>query len=92
MGTHPVKIWALAEHELSGEVEVGRGHAGKWETALFWALYPDFVKMDRCPDPDTGQFLWCSEDALQASPELGRKTVEYIADKLGEGAKKLLAE
>jgi creatinine amidohydrolase len=84
------KVWALCEPELSGEVEVGSDHAGKWETSLFWAMYPDLVRMDRCPDPDTGQFLWCSKDALEASPELGRRLVEYIADKLGEGAAALL--
>jgi hypothetical protein len=50
------------------------------------------VKMDRCPDPDTGLFLWCAKEALQASPELGRQVVDYIADQLGEGAAKLLAE
>ena len=86
------KVWALCEPELSGEVEVGSDHAGKWETSLFWAMYPELVKMDRCPDPETGQFLWCSKEALEASPELGRKLVEYIADQLGEGAAKLLAE
>jgi creatinine amidohydrolase/Fe(II)-dependent formamide hydrolase-like protein len=86
------KVWALCEPELSGEVEVGSDHAGKWETSLFWAMYPELVDMDRCPDPDTGQFLWCSKEALEASPELGRKLVEYIADRLGEGAAKLLAE
>lgn len=48
------------------------------------------MKMDRCPDPDTGQFLWCSKEALEATPELGRQLVEYIADQLGEGARRLL--
>lgn len=85
-------IWALYEPELSGEVEIGSDHAGKWETSIFWALYPDLVRMERCPDPDTGQFLWCPPEALEASPELGRKVVEYIADKLGEGAARLLRE
>ena len=90
--TSPMKIWALAEYELSGEVEVGKDHAGKWETSLFWALYPDLVDMDRCPDPDTGQFLWTNPEALEASPELGQRLVDYIADRLGEGAARLLAD
>jgi len=92
MVENQAKVWALCEPELSGEVEVGSDHAGKWETSLFWAFYPDLVKMDRCPDPDTGEFLWCSPEALNASPELGRQLVEYIADKLGEGAARLLRE
>jgi creatinine amidohydrolase len=92
MSESRVKIWALCEPELSGEVEVGSDHAGKWETSIFWALYSELVKMDRCPDPDTGLFLWCNEEALKASPELGRRVVNYIADRLGEGAAKLLAE
>ena len=92
MSTSRVKIWALPEYELSGEVEVGRDHAGKWETSLFWALYPHLVEMSRCPDPDTGQFNWTSPEALKASPELGRELVDYIADQLGAGAARLLAE
>ena len=92
MVTNPVKIWALFEPELSGEVEVGSDHAGKWETSLLWGLYPALVKMDRCPDPDTGLFLWANQTALEASYELGCKTVAYIADQLGEGAAKLLTE
>ncbi len=90
MGESQVRIWALHEPELSGDVVVGGDHAGKWETSIFWGLYPDLVKMDRCPDPDTGQFLWCSKEALEATPELGRQLVEYIADQLGEGARRLL--
>jgi creatinine amidohydrolase len=90
--TQPMKIWALSEGELSGEVEVGRDHAGKWETSLLWALHPDLVKIDRCPDPDTGEFLWCSRTALEASQELGEKTIAYIADRLGQQAAKLLKE
>ena len=90
MSQSATKVWALCEPELSGEVEVGRDHAGKWETSIFWALYPDLVRMDRCPDPDTGQFLWCPKEALEASPELGRQVVEYVADRLGEGARRLL--
>ena len=90
MSQSQTKVWALCEPELSGEVEVGSDHAGKWETSIFWALYPDLVKMDRCPDPETGEFLWCSKEALEASPELGRQIVEYVADRLGEGARRLL--
>ena len=87
-----IKIWALFEPELSGEVEVGSDHAGKWETSLLWALYPETVKIERCPDPDTGLFLWANQTALEASRELGEKTVAYIADQLGKGAAKLLQE
>jgi creatinine amidohydrolase len=87
-----VQVWALAEYELSGEVEVGRDHAGKWETSLLWAMFPELVKMDRCPDPDTGQFLWCPPEAKEASEELGRKTVDFIVDRLGEGAAQRLAQ
>ena len=92
MAASRLKVWALAEPELSGETEVGGDHAGKWETSVFWALYPDLVDMERCPDPETGLFTWCSEDALEASPELGERVVEYIAEQLGQGAAKLLEE
>jgi len=92
MAESGVRIWALHEPELSGELEVGGDHAGKWETSLMWAMHPELVKMERCPDPETGRFLWCPPEALEASRELGEKTVEYIADRLGMGAAKLLLE
>ena len=92
MCDNKAKVWALCEAELSGEVEVGMDHAGKWETSIFWALYPQLVHMERCPDPETGLFTWCNETALEASPELGHKTVDYIADQLGTGAARLLKE
>ena len=92
MSTRPVKVWALPEYELSGEVEVGRDHAGKWETSLFWSMYPDLTDMSRLPDPDTGKYLWTNPEAHEASRELGDRLVEYIADELGQGARKLLEE
>lgn len=92
MATSKVKVWALAEYELSGEVEVGRDHAGKWETSVFWSLYPDLIDMTRLPDPDTGQYLWTSPAAHEASRELGDRLVEYIGDELGRRAKELLKQ
>jgi creatinine amidohydrolase len=92
MSTSKVKVWALPEYELSGEVEVGRDHAGKWETSLFWSLYPDLVDMSRLPDPDTGKYLWTNPAAHEASRELGDTLVEYIADELGRRTRELLAD
>jgi len=88
--TGSARVWPLRECDLSGEVEVGGDHAGKWETSLMWALHPELVKMERCPDPETGLFLWTSEEALEASSELGGKTADWIVDRMGEGAAKLL--
>lgn len=92
MSNRPIKIWGLCEPETTGEVEVGHDHAGKWETSLFMELYPELVDMERCPDPETGKFMWTRPAALEASPELGQKTVEWIADQLGQGASKVLKE
>jgi creatinine amidohydrolase len=92
MVTRPARVWALAEYELSGEVEVGLDHAGKWETSLFWAMYPELTDMTRLPDPETGRYDFTSPAAHQASRELGETLVDYIADQLGLGAKKLLGE
>lgn len=88
----PVKVWALAEYELSGEVEVGRDHAGKWETSLMLALHPELVKMERCPDPETGEFLFCSPEALEGTRELGESAVEWVVRRLGEGVEERLGE
>lgn len=92
MADGTAKVWALCEPELSGEVQVGADHAGKWETSIFWALYPELVDMDRCPDPDTGQFLYCSEEALEADPALGLQVVQYLTDKLGGEAARMLSK
>jgi len=86
------KIWALCDADVSGQPEMATEHAGKWETSILWALYPDLVKMDRCPDPETGLFAWCNKTALEASPEAGQRMVDYIADQLGAGAARLLSE
>jgi creatinine amidohydrolase/Fe(II)-dependent formamide hydrolase-like protein len=93
MNTRPVKVWALCEPELSGAVEVGRDHAGKWETSLLWALRPDLVDMSRCKaDEKTGRWLFSSPKALEATRELGEKTAQCIADQLGRRAKELLIQ
>ena len=47
-------------------------HAGKGETALMQALAPDTVDMARAGDGDH----WYTEDAGQASPEMGERGVQ----------------
>ena len=73
MVTSKVRVWALAEYEVSGEVEVGRDHAGKWETYLFWAMYPELTDMTRLPDPQTGGYEFTSPAAHEASRNSGRR-------------------
>ncbi len=47
-------------------------HAGKGETALMQALAPDTVDMSRAQQGDH----WYTEDAVEASPELGESGVQ----------------
>ncbi len=89
---HRLKVWALSEPELLTQKEAAQDHGGKWETSFFLELYPDLVDLERCPDPETGLFTWCSDDALEASQQLGEQLVEQIVHQLGQRAAELLEE
>jgi len=62
------------------------------EPSLVMALYPDLGDLSRCPDPETGPFLWAGPAALEASAALGEELVACLADRLGQGAARLRAE
>ena len=56
----------------------GYDHAGKYESSILMALYPDAVKLDRIDDIKH----WFTESAREANPELGElmveKSLEYL--------------
>ncbi len=47
----------------------GYDHAGKYESSLLKAFYPDAVKLERLPQSDA----WFIQSAYEASAELGRR-------------------
>ncbi len=58
----------------------GYDHAGKYESSLLMALYPDCIKLDRIDDIKH----WFTESAREANAELGNlmaeKSLEYLAE------------
>lgn len=50
----------------------GYDHAGKYETSILSALYPEAVKLERLKESDA----WFIQSAYEASEELGMKMVE----------------
>jgi creatinine amidohydrolase len=95
---HP-EIVILAQPEYEG-VEINgespQDHAGKYETSMFWYLYPELTRMDQFETVTSAKMLypnaphdyykeeeeWIWQEDLRqtASPELGRQCVETITD------------
>ncbi len=73
-------------------------HAGKWETSLFSSLYPELTHMENftmTPSPmclyddpphdyyhETAEWAWDDDLRETASPELGRRCIDAIAEAL----------
>ena len=70
---------------MSKEVQnaTGYDHAGKYESSILKALYPDAVKLERLPESDA----WFVQSAYEASTELGMKMVELSLKDLNEKIK-----
>jgi len=78
--------------------EVPADHAGKWETSMFWHMYPDLIQMDKFetgkvqvvtyPNPpqnyyrESPEWEWKEDLRKTSSPELGEKAVNLIVDHL----------
>lgn len=72
--------WIKVIPTMSTEVQraTGYDHAGKYETSLLMALYPECIDLDRIDDVKH----WFTESAREASSELGEKmaklSLEYL--------------
>ena len=53
-------------------------HAGKWETSLLMALYPEAVKLERVNDSDE----WFCQSANGANIEIGDRMADMLVDNL----------
>lgn len=65
--------WIKVIPTMSAEVQnaTGYDHAGKYETSILMALFPDSVKLDRIDDTKH----WFTESARDANEKLGEKMV-----------------
>ena len=72
--------WIKVIPTMSTEVQnaTGYDHAGKYESSILMALYPDSIKLDRIDDIKH----WFTESAREANAELGevmvQKSLEYL--------------
>ena len=72
--------WIKVIPTMSAAVQnaTGYDHAGKYESSILMALYPDCVKLDRIDDIKH----WFTESAREANLELGKemvaKSLEYL--------------
>ena len=92
-----VKVIGKPEYEgVEVDGQVPADHAGKWESSMFWALYPDNIRWETYDtrmndmkiyhDAPLDYFKepadWDFKDDLRksSSPELGRKAIDAITD------------
>lgn len=103
-----IHILAMPEYE---DIEIDgkqpADHADKWETSMFWYMYPELTKMgnfrmeparkklyDNPPNDfykEPEEWHWGSDLSQTASRELGKKCIDAITDSLVQKIKALLA-
>lgn len=103
-----IKIIAQPEYEdVNIDGKVPADHAGKWETSMFWHLYPELTHMENFkmetstkklyenPPNDfykeEEEWSWPDNLSITASKELGERCVEVIADSLVEKIQHVLS-
>ncbi len=87
----PLRVWAGQDSEVTDHPASNGGHAGKYETSIFWALRPDLVDMSRL-ERGGGRVLATGTDADESSRRLGERLVEERVAWLGRKARELLEE
>ncbi len=74
--------WIQVIPTMSAEVQTATGydHAGKYESSILMALYPEAVKLERLGDIDH----WFTKSAGKANTELGNQMVELSLEYLDQ--------
>jgi creatinine amidohydrolase len=102
-----IKIIAQAEYEgIEIDGKVPSDHAGKWETSMFWYLYPYLTHMDKYkmttnkkklydnPPNDfykeKEEWIWSEDLSKSASMALGERAIEAICSRLASEIQGLL--
>ena len=94
-------LHVIAQPEYEGieiDGEQPSDHAGKWETSMFWRLYPELTHMEnfrpgviQVPQyeapphnhyKEEARWEWAEDLTESASPELGQKAIDAITDRL----------
>jgi creatinine amidohydrolase len=90
----PMRVWAGEEWEAAATPPSSGGHAGKYETSIFWALCPDLVDISRLEQKnDRNERGFASgSDADESSRRYGERLVEERVEWLRGKADELLAE
>ena len=105
------EVCVVAQPEYEGvnvNGETPADHAGKWETSMFWHMYPELTQIDKFkaekievptyPDPpqnychETPTWEWKEDLRKTASSELGQKAISLIVDHLVSVVKRKLRE
>jgi creatinine amidohydrolase len=82
-----IPVFGTPEYWLAQDAGYLGDHAGIGETSILWHLCPDLVAIDRIrDDPDYGK-----DGRIEAgsSPELGKKYVDLIVDRLAQLARSM---
>ncbi len=89
-----MKVWVLPEHELVTDPGYSGDHAARWETSIFWHLFPELVHMNRYrSDLSTAdQGVGGEDPSTTASWELGERIVNAIVERVSARAVQLLRE
>ncbi len=90
--------FAMMEGDLYNLTDDSMDHAAHWETSLMMYFRPELVDLDRIKGEDleseegrSKAGIWGRDPRIHASPELGAKIANYIAERVGLKAQELLA-
>lgn len=107
---HPeIRIIAQPEYEgIMVDGEQPNDHAGKWETSVFWNMYPELTHMENFNVQTTRkqvyehphhnwyqedeEWVWKEDLTQVASRELGAKTIDLIVQHIGDKVVNALQE
>lgn len=108
--TENPEITIIAQPEYEGvhiDGQVPADHAGKWETSMFWYLYPHLTHMENFqvqtstkkvyPDPpndfykEQEEWIWKEDLTKVSTPELGERCVELITSYMADRIRQALS-
>jgi creatinine amidohydrolase len=90
----PLRIWAGSDGQATDLGELYDGHAGRSETSLLWALYPELVDLSRLAqgtDAEVEATMATGLGARDSSRRFGEQLVDGNVDWLGAKGRELLA-
>ncbi len=88
------KVFAEPEYVFTRDIGYRGDHAAKWETSIFWHLYPHLVHMEALPKDLSVKLkgVGGEDPRIHASRELGGKTVNLIVERLTAKVREMLGE